>query len=39
VSWKITDWIRTGRECSDTLKQIEMEANRYLPPAELKQQG
>ena len=34
-----TDWMRTSREYSDTLQQIKKEANRYLPPDELKRQS
>ncbi len=33
------DWISAGWEYSDTLKQIKREADRYLPPDELKQQS
>jgi len=34
-----TDWRITSWEYSDTLQQIKKEANRYLPPDELKRQS
>ena len=34
-----TDWMITSWEYSDTVDQIKKEANRYLPPDELKQQS
>jgi hypothetical protein len=34
-----TDWMITSWEYSDTLQQIKKEANRYLPPDELKRQS
>ncbi len=33
------DWMRAGWEYNDTLKQIKKEAERYLPPDELKRQS
>jgi TPR repeat protein len=33
------DWMTASWEYSDTLKQIKKEANRYLPPDELRQQS
>ena len=33
------DWMTASREYSDTLQQIKKEAERYLPPEELRQQS
>jgi len=34
-----TDWMTASREYNDTLKQIRDEADRYLPPEELRRQS